>query len=290
MRRWIALWLLAAGLITSAAQATTVAPEPTFEEMYRSAAFIGIIEIGDVPLEPADGFPADRPPTLQVKIIESWKDTPSGWTGAYLWSHEFRPDKIMSYNSFMPIGTLADRRIKCPKRGERFIIFAEVVAPGVVRDIYRWERRLIVQNLPADHPDQRTLYWSSGRCLRTGPLEEVSRTPNFYGRQRFIYRVEPDDPRTRTCLRHADVTKPGRYWIMADASALLMTVEAIAPNRDWPLHHTVKQGDTLSGIAETYYADAARVKDIAKANKILDPAKLRIGQVLLLPPVPDDRW
>lgn len=291
MRWWMAGWMLAIGLVASGVQATTVAPTPGFEEVQRAAAFVGIIEIGDVPAESAGGFPADRPPTLQVKIIESWKDGSGGWAGAYVWSHAFRPDKIMSSNSFMPIGTLADRHIAGPIRGERFVIFAEFVSPGVVRDIYGWERRPIVQDLPRDHPDQRAGdFWWSGRCLRTGPLREIPRTRNVYGRQKFIYQAEPDDPRTRACLRHADVTEPGQYWVLEDASAVLVKVKAIELNRDWPLHHEVKQGETLAGISTTYYADETHAKDIAKANRIADPAKLRIGQVLVLPAVPDEGW
>ena len=50
-----------------------------------------------------------------------------------------------------------------------------------------------------------------------------------------------------------------------------------------PKTHYVAPGDTLGEIAESYYGDHARWRDIAKANNIKDPSALRIGQKLTLP-------
>ncbi|MEX0774943.1 MAG: LysM peptidoglycan-binding domain-containing protein [Phycisphaeraceae bacterium] len=47
--------------------------------------------------------------------------------------------------------------------------------------------------------------------------------------------------------------------------------------------YTVKKGDTLSSISRQAYGTAARVKDIAAANNISDPNKIKVGQVLMLP-------
>lgn len=44
--------------------------------------------------------------------------------------------------------------------------------------------------------------------------------------------------------------------------------------------YKIKSGDTLSGIAATY---GTTVKAIAKLNKIEDPSKIRVGQVLKIP-------
>lgn len=50
-----------------------------------------------------------------------------------------------------------------------------------------------------------------------------------------------------------------------------------------PKTYTVKSGDTLSAIAVKVYRSSSRWVDIAKLNKITDPRKLRVGQVLKLP-------
>lgn len=49
--------------------------------------------------------------------------------------------------------------------------------------------------------------------------------------------------------------------------------------------YTVKAGDTLGKIAarSDVYSDASKWKKIATANKIRDPKKLRVGQVLKIP-------
>ncbi len=49
--------------------------------------------------------------------------------------------------------------------------------------------------------------------------------------------------------------------------------------------HKVSKGDTLFGLARTYYNDASRWKDIYAANRdtLSDPNKLRVGQDLVIP-------
>ena len=46
-----------------------------------------------------------------------------------------------------------------------------------------------------------------------------------------------------------------------------------------PRTYTVKRGDTLSGIAATY---GTTIKKLAALNRLADPSKLRVGQVLKL--------
>lgn len=50
--------------------------------------------------------------------------------------------------------------------------------------------------------------------------------------------------------------------------------------------YTVQSGDTLRGIAEHFYHDASLDDLIAQANGITDPASIRVGQVLTIPPKP----
>ena len=47
--------------------------------------------------------------------------------------------------------------------------------------------------------------------------------------------------------------------------------------------YTVKSGDTLSAIAQQYFGDAMRYKDIAHFNNISDPDHIQAGQVLKIP-------
>jgi nucleoid-associated protein YgaU len=47
--------------------------------------------------------------------------------------------------------------------------------------------------------------------------------------------------------------------------------------------YVVKEGDTLSSIAQSWFGDAARWDLIQEANPAIDPNRLRIGQVLRLP-------
>lgn len=47
--------------------------------------------------------------------------------------------------------------------------------------------------------------------------------------------------------------------------------------------YTVKSGDTLGSISQKFYNNSTRWREIAKANNITDPSKLRIGEVLVIP-------
>jgi nucleoid-associated protein YgaU len=48
--------------------------------------------------------------------------------------------------------------------------------------------------------------------------------------------------------------------------------------------HTIRKGDTLWSIAVKYLGDGQRYPEIVKLNGGLDPRKLRVGQVIKLPP------
>ncbi len=47
--------------------------------------------------------------------------------------------------------------------------------------------------------------------------------------------------------------------------------------------YTVKEGDTLSKISQTYLGDANRYSEIAKHNNIADPNKIQVGQKIIIP-------
>ncbi len=52
---------------------------------------------------------------------------------------------------------------------------------------------------------------------------------------------------------------------------------------DFDKTFVVRHGDTLSGIAAQVYRDPARWRDIARANGIVDPRRVRPGDALRLP-------
>ena len=47
--------------------------------------------------------------------------------------------------------------------------------------------------------------------------------------------------------------------------------------------HTVRDGETMSSIAGQWFGDVGKWDLIAKANPLVDPSKLQIGQKLRLP-------
>lgn len=59
-------------------------------------------------------------------------------------------------------------------------------------------------------------------------------------------------------------------------------IEDVQPEK-LPGKYTVKEGDTLFSIAEKYYQDGYKYEEIAKANNILNPDMVEVGQVLEIP-------
>jgi LysM repeat protein len=62
--------------------------------------------------------------------------------------------------------------------------------------------------------------------------------------------------------------------------------EANLQTADFSKAHTVKEGETLSGIAATYYEDPAKWRAIAVANKIDSPLSISAGQQIQIPSLP----
>lgn len=288
MKTWFAV--LAFALCAATARGISMRPPPAFDEVTRSAAFIGVVEVTDVPQEPSGGFWSDKPPLVTVKIVESWKGAARDTSHVYLWDTGFRPEALMSYSSFMLPPDPAKLQIALPPKGQRLVVFAETLKDGAWRDIYGWLRRPVVQDLPPGHPDQRSIpSWSpsSDHCIRVTPLQEIGQTLNFYGRQKLLYTSDPDDARTKAALRWTDISRKGEYWILTYSTAVKMTVTAIEANPDWPVRYTVQAGDAVASIAQKFYDDEAKSEQIVKANGIRNPVRIRPGMVLKIPPVPD---
>ncbi|AWN23784.1 hypothetical protein DKM44_11570 [Deinococcus irradiatisoli] len=73
-----------------------------------------------------------------------------------------------------------------------------------------------------------------------------------------------------------------------DISGLKVVAQVKELSKDRDQHsgdatYTVKAGDTLSGIAQKYFGDAMRYKDIAHFNNIANPDHIQVGQVIKIP-------
>jgi nucleoid-associated protein YgaU len=81
----------------------------------------------------------------------------------------------------------------------------------------------------------------------------------------------------------SDVPRPDKP---SNAKAPAGTASLTTPppdGADTPGTYTVKAGETYSSIAIDLYDDESRWADIAQANPLIDPTRLRVGQVLRLP-------
>ena len=84
--------------------------------------------------------------------------------------------------------------------------------------------------------------------------------------------------------------RPGRARLTVSFSEYLdaatQVSQANLQSPDFTKLYTVKQGDTLSGIAANFYEDATKWRPIALANALVDPRSLTSGQQLQVPPLP----
>ncbi len=85
-------------------------------------------------------------------------------------------------------------------------------------------------------------------------------------------RSEPEVPANDPLVRYENEREPS-----ADSPG-----RRTRPVRTVP--YTVKENDSLWTIADAWFGDAGRWELIAKANPLIDPDRLKLGQVLRLPP------
>jgi nucleoid-associated protein YgaU len=101
------------------------------------------------------------------------------------------------------------------------------------------------------------------------------------------------DPRR---LRAGDVIRlpvdPGNIQgvLVSASDGEPLDAGATEPGQDPWVEYTVKRGDSLSGISKAYYGSSRHADAIFDANRdqLSSPDALRIGQVLLLPPITTD--
>lgn len=117
------------------------------------------------------------------------------------------------------------------------------------------------------------------------PGENISRIA-------FAYKITSAEIIAANGLKENAVLRTGQSLIIpppkaatkgADASktAATTTPKADVPaTRTTPGQYTVKKGDTMTSIAKSH---GVSVEELSKVNKITDPKKLQLGQVLKLP-------
>lgn len=84
--------------------------------------------------------------------------------------------------------------------------------------------------------------------------------------------------------------RPGRARLTVSFSEYLdaatQVSQANLQSPDFTKVYVVKEGDTLSGIAASFYEDATKWRPIALANALVNPRSIASGQQLQVPPLP----
>ena len=94
----------------------------------------------------------------------------------------------------------------------------------------------------------------------------------------IVERLEDENEQLRAELDAARATTPEPETTPA---------EETPTDEEEETTYVVEQGDTLRGIAQSFYGDATLDDCIAAENDINDPTELRPGQELVIPPEED---
>lgn len=128
---------------------------------------------------------------------------------------------------------------------------------------------------------------SSSNKAATGKQYEVKAGDNLT-KIAFAYGISPAELAETNHLKESAVLKPGQMLVIPSGKTATKpaTPEArksadIPPTKTTPGLYTVKKGDTLTSIARDF---GLTTLELSKANKITDPKKLQLGQVLKVPP------
>ena len=128
---------------------------------------------------------------------------------------------------------------------------------------------------------QGVLSESVQRAIGRSPQSRRT-TVSANSKQPDVDRSEPEVPANDPLAKFPNT--PGST---ADFVQVPSTTPRTTPARTVP--YTVKENDSLWTIADAWFGDAGRWDLIAKANPLIDPDRLKLGQVLRLPPKNADR-
>ena len=108
------------------------------------------------------------------------------------------------------------------------------------------------------------------------------------GNKLFLQGVAPSVEAKNKVWDQIKLVSPQQDDIIADISVSeARTQAAAAPGGQSGRSYTVQAGDTLSKISKEFYGDASQYMRIFEANrdKLKDPDKIQVGQVLAIPSV-----
>jgi len=129
---------------------------------------------------------------------------------------------------------------------------------------------------PQPRPERsRPVTGGRERLSEDAPPRQTTVSAN--SKQADADRSEPEVPANDPLVKYGNEREPS-----ADSPAKRTT-----PART--VAYTVKENDSLWTIADAWFGDSGRWNLIAKANPLIDPDRLKPGQVLRLPPKNADR-
>ena len=172
--------------------------------------------------------------------------------------------------------------------------FAEIAVPGLQSPLIQFVRgeseKLTINDLITDTSD--TLMDVSEAFVR--PLRELMRK-NKERHAPPLVRLTWDREVFKGVLERLDVTyvlfSPEGVPLRAKLGITLLKVQTVdemvkeEPTNSPDVEKTwvARRGDTLAGISAAVYADPRLWREIARANGIVDPRRLRPGTVLTVP-------
>lgn len=166
---------------------------------------------------------------------------------------------------------------------------AEVPAPAEVEAVEASDPATASDTAPVPSPDALAAEEALASELRESDEPETEAVSGEQAEQTAqaqaeaapaeATRIEGDDE------AEAEAVAIGPAEPAADDSADAADAAITSASRSVPETYVIEPGDTFSSLAERFYGDEKRWRDISQANPTIDPATLRPGQEIRLPGV-----
>jgi nucleoid-associated protein YgaU len=119
---------------------------------------------------------------------------------------------------------------------------------------------------------------AAGGCKKDRAARDVANEPDSMGQTAYY-----ESPQSSTYIESTPYSEPALYVQQTLGESEPIAVAPEPPMPATPDSYTIRRGDTLWSVARQVYGDGNRWRDIADANGISNPKKLRIGQKLMIP-------